>query len=128
MLYSGLPLEALIVTLAKTVVGGFLSGTLFSPTTLMSFTGGISAFLAMYLFYNSKMKFSIIGISILGSVSHNLAQLFTVKYVIIKDTKLLYLLPVLLLLGILTGLITGYFAHLLNKQIDIRSLYERNDS
>lgn len=127
MIYSGLSIEALVVTLAKTIVGGFISGTIFSPTTLMSFSGGIFSYLVMLAFYHSKLSFSIIGISILGSISHNLGQLMTVKLFIIKDTKLLYLFPVMLVLGIATGLITGYFAHLMLKQIDIRSLYERTN-
>jgi len=127
MLFSDLVSEALIVTLAKTVVGGFITGTLFNPTTLMSFSGGILAYIFMLFFMRSKIPFSVIGISIIGAVMHNIGQLLTVNLLLIKDQKILYLFPILLLLALVTGLFTGYAACLLLKHLNLRSLYERTD-
>ena len=60
MLFSGLIIEAFIVTIAKTIVGGFIVGTLFNPTTLMSLNGGILSYLTMLLLIKSKISFSVI--------------------------------------------------------------------
>lgn len=125
LIYSDMPIEAIVVTVAKTLAGGFISGTIFSPTTLLSFTGGFSALIVMVLCYYIKTPFSMIGVSILSSVTHNIAQLITINQVIIREDKILYLLPVLILLGILTGFLTGYFSHLLITKINFRRFYER---
>jgi heptaprenyl diphosphate synthase len=105
-----------IVTVAKSIIGGFFSGLLISPTTLFSLGGSLTAYAVMLFFFYSKMHFSIIGISILGAVFHNLAQLVLVYYVLIREMSLFLLLPLLILLGIVTGSISGYFAYLLNKK------------
>lgn len=125
MLFSGLIIEAFIVTIAKTIVGGFIVGTLFNPTTLMSLNGGILSYLTMLLLIKSKISFSVIGISIIGSVAHNLAQLVTVKYIVFQDQKIFYLFPFLLIFALITGIITGYIALLLIKHINLRQFYEK---
>jgi heptaprenyl diphosphate synthase len=127
MLFSNMPYEALIVTLAKTLVGGFVTGTLFNPTTLMSLNGGLLAYLFMIFFMKTKINFSVIGISIIGSVMHNMGQLLTVNLFVIKNQKILYLFPLLLVLALATGLFTGYSAFLLLKHLNLRSLYEKTD-
>ncbi len=125
LIYSNMPIEAIIVTFAKTIAGGFITGTIFSPTTLLSLTGGTSALLVMLFCYYSKSPFSIIGVSILSSVTHNIVQLITINLTIIQETKLLYLIPLLIVLGIITGFITGYFSHLFMTHLDLRRLYEK---
>ncbi|HPY95623.1 MAG TPA: Gx transporter family protein [Candidatus Cloacimonadota bacterium] len=125
LLFSGLTIEALIVTIAKTIIGGFFTGTIFNPTTIMSLNGGLAAYFFMFLALKTKINFSVIGISLIGSVMHNLAQLFTVKFLVLQNQKIFYLVPVLLILALLTGFITGYIALLLLKHLDLKKLYEK---
>ncbi|MBC8385351.1 MAG: Gx transporter family protein [Candidatus Cloacimonetes bacterium] len=108
---------ALIVTLSKSIFGGFFSGILISPATLMSLSGSLISVLVMFLFFHSGINFSLIGLSIIGAVGHNIAQLFVVRMILIKNSSILYLTPVLIVLGIATGIITGFTASMLFKKM-----------
>jgi heptaprenyl diphosphate synthase len=108
----------LIVTVAKSLIGGFFSGLLISPTTLFSLGGSLAAFSIMFLLVTSKIPFSTVGISISGAVFHNLAQIGLVYFVLIREKSLFLLIPLLMILGIITGSISGYFAYLLNNKIN----------
>ncbi|MCF7858591.1 MAG: Gx transporter family protein [Candidatus Cloacimonetes bacterium] len=101
---------ALIVILGKTVIGGFFSGLLFSPTTLLSLGGSLISFCVMVFIIKSRIPFSIIGISVLGAVSHNITQIVIVRFVLIKENTIFCLTPLLIILGIVTGIIIGYLA------------------
>ncbi|HHE37284.1 MAG TPA: Gx transporter family protein [Candidatus Cloacimonetes bacterium] len=110
--------NAFIVAVSKTLIGGFFSGTLLSPTTILSLSGSICSLLVMFLFLKTKINFSIIGISILGAVFHNLAQISIVRFLLIKEDSIFYLAPILILMGIITGIITGFLAHLFINRIE----------
>jgi heptaprenyl diphosphate synthase len=60
-----------------------------------------------------ELKFSLIGLSILGAALHNLTQIVVVRVVLIRHDTIFYLTPLLILSGITTGIITGYLAYLL---------------
>jgi len=109
--------EAFMVIIAKIFLGGLVLGTLISPTTLLSFAGGILAFIIMILFFILPLNFSVIGISIAGAVSHNLGQLIVLRLFLVKESEIFYLTPLLIILGMITGTITGYIAHLLITKI-----------
>lgn len=104
-----------IIILAKSILGGFFSGLLLSPMTLISIGAGLSAYLSMLMARKSGINFSIIGISITGAVIHNVAQLAIVKWLLIKSGAVWKLLPLMMVLGILTGIVTGYLAIVLSK-------------
>ncbi len=108
---------ALIVTVSKTVIGGFFSGLLISPHTLFSLGGSICAFCVMSFCLFSKIPFSLIGISILGAVFHNLAQLYLVYLLLIQEQTIMLFLPLLLLLGVFSGTVSGFFAIQLQKKL-----------
>lgn len=101
---------SIIVAISKTLIGGFLAGTLFSPTTLLSFTGTFFSLSLMILLLKSPIKFSILGVSIAGAAGHNLGQILIVRFLLIKENSIFYLTPLLILMGIVTGIITGYLA------------------
>ena len=102
--------SALVVAVTKTFIGGFFSGTVLSPTTLFSFGGSLAALIMMLIFIHSKIAFSVIGISIAGAVVHNITQLVIVRSILIKENSIFYLTPLMILMGIVTGVITGYLA------------------
>lgn len=109
--------EAVIVVIAKILIGGFFAGTLFSPTTLLSLSGSVAALIIMLILSLSPFRFSIIGISIGGAVAHNIGQLFIVRILLIKENEIFYLTPLLITLGMITGAIIGYIAYLLITKI-----------
>ena len=109
MLFS--PLDMLLVVLSRVVVGSLLVGSLFSPAFLLGLCGGIVAALAMIAArkFGSGM-FSVIGISLIGSVAHILTQLAVVMYLFAENESLLVLLPLLLTSAVVGGLIVGWIS------------------
>jgi heptaprenyl diphosphate synthase len=74
---------------------------------LLSFSGGIAAFLVMVLLIILfKDKISILILSIAGAISHNVAQLVVASLQLNTNLITVYL-PVLLVSGIIVGSITG---------------------
>ncbi len=108
---------ALVVTTAKTLIGGLASLTLMSPATLLSLGGGIGSLFVMWLLFVSPFRFSTFGISIAGAVMHNVIQIFFVRWLIIPRDSIYYLLPILMLVGIGTGFITGLITFELNQRM-----------
>ncbi|MBW6515389.1 MAG: Gx transporter family protein [Candidatus Cloacimonetes bacterium] len=110
--------EAFLVMFAKILLGGFITGTLFSPTTILSFSGSVISFSIMVFLFIIPINFSIIGISLAGAVSHNFGQLLMVRLLLIKESEIFYLTPLLIILGMITGAITGYIAYLLLNKLN----------
>ncbi len=104
---------AMVVAAGKVALGGALSGMLFSPVTLLSLAGTAAALAAMRLACVKRLRLSLVGVSIVGAVAHNLAQLGVVRLTLIRNARIFYLTPLLILLGIGTGLLTGWLAHAL---------------
>ncbi|MEL7569987.1 MAG: Gx transporter family protein [Eubacteriaceae bacterium] len=86
-----------------------LSAFMFTNFTALiySLSGGIVSLIAMYLTIKlAKDKLSIIGVSIIGAVFHNMAQLAAAIFVL-GTVSIVTLTPWLLFLGIITGIFTG---------------------
>ena len=115
--------EALFVATVKSVIGAFFTGTLISPTFLLSFTGACFSCFMMVLALKCLKNLSIIGLSIIGAFTHLVAQLFMVRLVIIQTDSIFNLYPLIVLSAVITGFITGLFAYILLKHINIRSMY-----
>lgn len=105
---------ALIVTLGRIFLGSLLTGMFGSPAFLLSLSGGLSAILVMGLAKAiSRERFSEIGVSILGAVTHNVAQLYVAYAILIRNEAILYLLPLMLAAALVTGCINGIAARFL---------------
>lgn len=83
----------------------FLISFLFGNFAMLwySLAGGLLALITMAL---SKRFFSMIGVSILGALMHNVGQV-CIAAMVIANLKIAYYLPVLLLIAIPTGLFIG---------------------
>lgn len=116
MLYEFKFYEAGIVDLLRIIVVALIRGTIASPTFFMSLAGGILSYIVMLIF--SKIKiFSPIGVSVLGSISHCLGQIIVVVIIINLDA-VLYYLPFIAVLSIITGILSGFIARTyLNRSI-----------
>lgn len=95
----------------------FLSSLLFSGFSafLYSVSGGIFSVLIMSILKKTK-KFSIIGISIAGGVSHNIGQLI-VSAIFLKNINIFYYLPILIIIGIISGSIIGIISNIIIKRL-----------
>lgn len=109
--------EALLLSVVRVVLAGFIFGNLFS--IVYSLAGGILSLAVMALLKKTE-RFSVIGISIAGGVCHNIAQLI-VAMVVVETYQVGYYLPVLLIAGVITGAVIGAVAGEVLKRI--RNLY-----
>ena len=87
-----------------------LSGLLFGGPAAMlySLAGGVLSLIVMILARKSK-GLSIVGVSVLGAVSHNVAQMVVACFVVETRAILAYL-PILLFAAAVTGTLTGLIA------------------
>ncbi len=109
--------SAFVVGIAKSVIGGAVTLTLLSPAIALSLGGTIAALSIMSLGLLMRPRFSITGISILGAISHNIAQLSLARLLIITKDSLFVLTPILLLLALLSGIVTAYICYYLEDKI-----------
>jgi len=111
----------LIVFLRCVVVAVLSKGITVLPFSL---TGGLLSAIAMWLLYKKAWRlFSIKGISVVGAIVHNTAQLL-VASVILGETVIFYYIPVLLISAVVTGLITGSISELTVREIEKNGIFK----
>lgn len=109
-----LPLALLIVIL-RVCVGALLAGTFLNFGFFMGLAGGITSTLIMALTIRCLPQASAIGVSIIGAVTHNLAQLLVASF-FLQQLGVFYYLPILLLSAVPAGILTGYFTNILRRR------------
>lgn len=96
-------LKSILLMLVTGSVSGFL----------YSFSGAILSSIVMYLSYRYLSRvFSLIGVSILGALAHNFAQV-TVAVIILNNLRVYTYGPLLMIMS----LFSGYFVGLSSKYI-----------
>jgi heptaprenyl diphosphate synthase len=108
---------AFVVTIAKSVLGGVATFSLLSPMLLLSLGGGLIAVTVMSLGLLVRPRFSIFGISVMGALAHNTAQLVLVRLLLIDTDALFRLTPILILIALISGLVTAYLCAYLKERI-----------
>ena len=105
--------EAFVLSLIRIILVGFTFGNL--STMLYSLAGGLLSWLMMVLAKKSKW-FSMVGVSIIGGISHNIGQII-VAILTVSNVYLVTYLPVLLITGAITGALIGFLGALIVKRI-----------
>ena len=105
--------HALAVHLIRIVVCGILFGN--AVAFAYSAVGGILSFAAMAMLKKSE-KLSPIGVSILGGVVHNIAQM-ALAVILVDNLKIAFYLPVLLISGTVAGAIVGIVSQTIVKKL-----------
>lgn len=105
--------DALLISVVRIVLAGFLFGNMFS--IIYSLAGGILSLLVMTLL-KKYCGFSMIGVSVAGGVSHNIGQLL-LAMAVVETVSIGYYLPVLLIAGVMTGFVIGLIASEVVKRI-----------
>lgn len=95
---------ALLLLLVKVVVSALLFGNLVMLP--FSLVGGLLAFTVMAVGLTGS-RLSLVAVSMLGGIAHNLGQLVMVAVLLGPYVALLNL-PVLLAAGVVMGLLTGF--------------------
>lgn len=111
------PNRALVVSLARVLVVGLATGTLFGPAGAMSAAGAFAAWMAMALVARTpRSPFSLVGISVTGSYAHVLGQL-AMASLLVGSPYPFALAPLSLAASICAGLVIGYSARLLLSRV-----------
>jgi len=107
------------VTLIRVFIGSLLTGTFLGPAFALSFAGGISStFVMWFAKILTGRLFSPIGLSLLGALAHNIAQLFLAYLFFIRRIEaIIYISPVIILIGILTGGLNGVVTSLIMRKV-----------
>lgn len=96
--------EALLVNGMRIVLSGFLFSNLYA--ILYALAGAVFSFSAMY-FGRRIHLFSMIGVSVLGGVFHNVGQLL-MAMAVVETFAVAYYVPFLLVAGTVTGALLGF--------------------
>ena len=107
--------EGIAISVIRIVLTAILFGGVFSLA--YSLAGGILSLVFMIIAKKSG-KFSIMGISIIGAVCHNIGQIL-VAVMIVSEIWIASYLPVLLILGIVTGFIIGVISNEICKKVKL---------
>jgi heptaprenyl diphosphate synthase len=114
---------ALSVVAIRSILGALIVGTLLGPTFWLSITGGLSAVMVMAtVFYLQNKTFSVVGISIIGALTHTCVQLVIVYAVWIHHFQLFRLLPVMWVSALLTGFLVGAITFFLLQKLEQNNL------
>ena len=104
--------EAVVVNLLRVLLVSLVRGTFLSMGFLMSLTGCVLSLGIMILFYLLIKKFSIIGVSVIGSLFHVLGQIF-IAMIFLGSAYIFLYLPVIAISAIITGVFVGVVAKLI---------------
>ena len=105
--------EAFLLSVVRVLLSGFMFGNLFA--IVYSMAGGVFSFLAMYMLKRTNW-FSVIGISMAGGVFHNIGQIL-IASIALESFGVFYYFPVLLVVGVLTGVLIGILANEILKRL-----------
>lgn len=106
---------ALTVNFIRILISGLLFGNVFS--ILFSLAGAIISFVVMAIIKKTD-RFSVMGVSIAGGVSHNIGQIIIAAFVV-ETYSVVYYVPVLMVSGIITGMIIGLVSGILIKYLKV---------
>ena len=112
------PTEAIILVLVRTTLGSVFTGNI--STLMYSMTAGlVSVIVSMVLVEFAYPKVSIVAISVVAAIIHNLAQ--NVVFCIVSNTPEMFLyMPWLALIGILAGVIVGFAVWFILRAVPTR--------
>ena len=116
--------EAIIVNLLRVIVVGFVRGTFLGMGFVMSLTGAVLSLGIMILFHLLIKKFSIVGVSVIGSIFHVGGQIL-VAMIYLGTAYIVLYLPFLAISAIITGVFVGITAHLIIKTGIIKKQREK---
>lgn len=112
-LYLMKPSEAFAIAIIRIFLAGLTFGNVYSIA--YSLCGGVLSFTVMYLV--KKTKLSVIGVSMLGGICHNIGQII-VAAIVMGTSRIAYYLPVLLVAGLVTGLLLGVISKLVIEKFE----------
>ncbi len=113
------PVEAFVLIVVRTVLGSMFTGNM--STLMYSLTAGIvSVVVSSVLVEFVYPRVSIVAVSIVSAVMHNLTQ--NVVFCLVSNTPQMFsYMPWLALLGVLAGIIVGFAVWFILKMVPTRT-------
>ena len=118
--------EAIAVDLSRVFLVGVLRGTLFSMGFLMSLAGAVLSLAIMIIFRLVVKKFSVVGVSVIGSIFHVTGQIL-IAMLFLGTVYVVYYLPFIAVSAIITGVFVGITALLIIKTGAIKKIRENHN-
>ncbi len=112
--------EAILISITRVFLVSLFSTGIFSIPFFFSLTGAILSILVMIL-AKRFTKFSMIGVSILGSISHCTGQIIC-AVILLEMPSLFHYYPWLFAFSIPTGLLIGVLSKSLYEELKNRNL------
>lgn len=106
--------EALAILLVRVFLGNLITGQMMS--LLYSLAGGLLSFVCILLVRRILKEDQLWAAGVIGGIAHNIGQMAVAVFVTQTPALLAYL-PVLILCGIATGVLTGLTAQFLNQKL-----------
>ena len=114
------PVSAIAIQLGRVILAALMFGNM--AGLIYSLAGGLLSIFTMILLYNIRRPlFSIVAISVLGAVFHNIGQI-AVAAIMVSDLRISYYLPILMLSGVAAGIFVGLVCKYLIKGL-LRAKY-----
>ena len=105
-LYALGPGQAVLILTARCLLGAMFAGTM--SALIFSLLGGFTA-MAVMILLTRLGRLSVYGVSVGGAAAHNCGQV-AAAVLTLGNTAPLYYLPVLLVVSLFTGALTGLIA------------------
>ena len=106
--------ETLAILLVRVFLGNLITGQMMS--LLYSLAGGLFSFVCILLVRRILKENQLWAAGVIGGIAHNIGQMAVAVFVTQTPALLAYL-PVLILCGIATGVLTGLTAQFLNQKL-----------
>lgn len=120
------PVDALIVVLVRTTLGSMFSGNMSTLMYSMS-AGVVSILVAIVLVYTLYPRISVIAISVVSAVVHNLVQ--NIVFCAVSSTPEMYsYMPYLAVLGVVAGFVVGTAVMLIVRGVPMKAFVSVTDS
>lgn len=107
--------NAFMLSLVRVLLVGLTFGNF--AMMMYSLAGAFLSFIMMFLAKRTK-KLSITGVSVVGGVFHNVGQILVAMFML-ETSKLIYYLPFLMVIGIISGVVIGILAAMIARRIKV---------
>lgn len=101
--------EAIFINLVRVLLVSLLRGTFLTMGFFMSLSGAIFSLIIMILLCKIFRKFTIVGVSVVGSLFHVTGQIL-VAMIYMNSIYVIYYLPIIGLASVITGVFVGFVA------------------
>ena len=116
--------QSFVISIIRVLIVSLLTGNFLQMGFFMSLSGAILSIIVMYLIKTIFKKFSVIGVSIFGSILHVSAQI-AIASLYLGSTAALYYYPILLISSLITGIIVGVIVLSISKTSFYKKISEK---